>query len=29
MVLSLMYIFRSIRLLTGLTFEEVMHDTSK
>ena len=29
MVLSLMYIFRSIRLLTGLTFEEAMHDTSK
>ena len=29
MVLSLMYIFRSIRLLTGLTFEEGMHDTSK
>lgn len=29
MALSLMYIFRSIRLLTGLSFEEVMHDTSK
>lgn len=29
MVATLMYIFRSIRLLTGLTFEEVMHDTSK
>ena len=29
MVLSLMYIFRSIRLLTGLTFEEAMHDPSK
>jgi len=29
MVGTLMYIFRSIRLLTGLTFEEVMHDTSK
>ena len=28
MVLTLMYIFRSIRLLTGLTFEEAMHDTS-
>ena len=28
MVATLMYIFRSIRLLTGLTFEEVMHDTS-
>jgi hypothetical protein len=29
MVATLMYIFRSIRVLTGLTFEEVMHDTSK
>ena len=29
MVGTLMYIFRSIRLLTGLTFEEVIHDTSK
>ena len=29
MVLSLMYIFRSIRLLTGLTFEEVMQEPSK
>lgn len=29
MVATLMYIFRSIRLLTGLTFEEVLHDTSK
>lgn len=29
MVGTLMYIFRSIRILTGLTFEEVMHDTSK
>jgi hypothetical protein len=29
MVLSLMYIFRSIRLLTGLTFEEAMLDPSK
>jgi hypothetical protein len=29
MIGTLMYIFRSIRLLTGLTFEEVMHDTSK
>ena len=29
MVGTLMYIFRSIRLLTGLTFEEVMHDTGK
>lgn len=29
MVATLMYIFRSIRLLTGLKFEEVMHDTSK
>ncbi|RZA05984.1 MAG: MFS transporter [Moraxellaceae bacterium] len=28
MVATLMYIFRSIRLLTGLTFEEVMQDTS-
>lgn len=28
MVATLMYIFRSIRLLTGLTLEEVMHDTS-
>jgi len=28
MVAALMYIFRSIRLLTGLTFEEVLHDTS-
>jgi hypothetical protein len=28
MVATLMYIFRSIRLLTGLTFEEAMHDTS-
>jgi hypothetical protein len=29
MVGTLMYIFRSIRLLTGLTFEDVIHDTSK
>lgn len=29
MVATLMYIFRSIRLLTGLTFEEAMHDLSK
>lgn len=29
MVGTLMYIFRSIRLLTGLTFEEVLHDASK
>lgn len=29
MVGTLMYIFRSIRLLTGLTFEEAMHDTNK
>jgi hypothetical protein len=29
MVATLMYIFRSIRLLTGLSFEEVLHDTSK
>ncbi|RYY75157.1 MAG: MFS transporter [Gammaproteobacteria bacterium] len=29
MVGTLMYIFRSIRLLTGLTFEEVIHDSSK
>lgn len=28
MVATLMYIFRSIRLLTGLTLEEVMHDPS-
>ena len=29
MVATLMYIFRSIRQLTGLSFEEVLHDTSK
>jgi len=28
MVCTLLYIFRSIRLLTGLTLEEVMHDSS-
>ena len=28
MVATLMYIFRSIRILTGLTFEEVMNDPS-
>jgi hypothetical protein len=29
MVGTLMYIFRSIRLLTGLTFEQAMHDIGK
>lgn len=28
LVITLFYIFREIRLLTGLTFEEVMHDDS-